>query len=139
MTYILSLVAIGLLWIIALLHIYWAFGGHWGTSVVIPSKVGTQHAAFHPRRFGTCLVALLLFCASSIIAIQGGLIQILQANKLSSIACLVCAIVFLIRAIGDFRYVGFFKTIRHSRFAKYDTWLFSPFCIFLSYVYFQLL
>jgi len=43
------------------------------------------------------------------------------------------AVVFLDRAIGDFRYVGF-KQVRGSRFARLDTILFSPLqvIVFLS-------
>jgi hypothetical protein len=36
------------------------------------------------------------------------------------------AAVFALRAIGDFRYVGFFKRIRDSRFARIDTLAYSP-------------
>lgn len=133
----LHLIAIGVLWIIALFHVYWAFGGRLGVSVVIPSKTASQHTAFQPKMPVTLLVALLLLCASGLIAVQAGYIQSLQATRLSSIACFIGAIIFLIRAIGDFRYVGFFKKIKHSRFAKYDSWLYSPLCLFLSYVYFD--
>ena len=31
------------------------------------------------------------------------------------------AVVFLARAVGDFRYVGFFKRVRGTRFARLDT------------------
>jgi len=42
------------------------------------------------------------------------------------------ALVLLLRAIGDFRLVGFFKRIRGSRFARLDTVLYSPLCLALS-------
>ena len=38
--FILSIVAVGLLGLISILHIYWAFGGRWGTEAVIPMKEG---------------------------------------------------------------------------------------------------
>ena len=38
----------------------------------------------------------------------------------------------LMRAIGDFRYVGFFKRVRGSRFARMDTTLYSPLCLALA-------
>jgi hypothetical protein len=40
----------------------------------------------------------------------------------------VLAAVFAARAVGDFRYVGFFKRVRDSRFARRDSRLFSPLC-----------
>lgn len=41
-------------------------------------------------------------------------------------------VVLVARAIGDFRYVGFFKRVRGSRFATLDSLLFSPFCLTLG-------
>jgi DNA-binding LytR/AlgR family response regulator len=35
-------------------------------------------------------------------------------------------IIFLLRAIGDFKYFGFAKRIRHTDFALYDTKIYSP-------------
>nr|WP_254844256.1 DUF3995 domain-containing protein [Leptospira santarosai] len=43
---------------------------------------------------------------------------------------------FLFRAIGDFRLVGFFKKIRGTKFAKNDTAFFSPLCLLLSILLF---
>ena len=39
------------------------------------------------------------------------------------------ALVFALRAIGDFRYVGFFKSLGDDPFRTWDTWLFSPLCL----------
>jgi len=38
----------------------------------------------------------------------------------------VIAALFLLRAMGDFRYVGFTKSIRSTNFAAYDTKIFTP-------------
>ena len=38
----------------------------------------------------------------------------------------------LARAVGEFKYVGFFKRVRGSRFARLDTLLYSPLCLLLS-------
>jgi hypothetical protein len=45
---------------------------------------------------------------------------------------LAIAIIFLIRAIGDFRYVGFLKKIKNTKFAKKDTKYYSPLCSLIS-------
>ena len=44
----------------------------------------------------------------------------------------VLAVGLLGRAIGEFRYVGFFKRVRGSRFAKLDTVVYSPLCLLLA-------
>jgi hypothetical protein len=43
------------------------------------------------------------------------------------------ALIFAARAVGDFRYVGFFKRVRDSRFGRLDSALYSPLCVFLSF------
>ncbi|WP_205190355.1 DUF3995 domain-containing protein, partial [Burkholderia sp. LMG 13014] len=47
-------------------------------------------------------------------------------------AVVALALIFAVRAVGDFRYVGFFKRIRGSRFARMDTLYYSPLCAALS-------
>ena len=139
MKLLLILLALGLLWLISLLHIYWAFGGRWGSAVAIPVKEGEQKPAFTPRKGGTLIVAILILLASVIIVVQAGYLQEFQVNSLSKIGSIVCAFVFIVRAIGDFKYVGFLKKIKHSQFARYDTWFYSPLCLFLGFVYIILL
>ena len=39
---------------------------------------------------------------------------------------------FFLRAIGEFRYVGFFKRVRDTAFAKADTRFYSPLCVFIA-------
>jgi hypothetical protein len=41
------------------------------------------------------------------------------------------AVLFL-RAVGDFRAVGFSKRVRDTRFAWWDTRLFSPLCLAMA-------
>lgn len=37
--------------------------------------------------------------------------------------------IFILRAIGDFKYVGFFKKVRNTEFAKTDSKWFAPLCL----------
>jgi hypothetical protein len=53
-------------------------------------------------------------------------------NILVQIAAWLIAAVFALRAIGDFRYIGFFKRIRDTRFARLDTLAYSPLCAVLA-------
>jgi hypothetical protein len=36
------------------------------------------------------------------------------------------------RAVGEFKYVGFFKRVRGSKFARLDTLVYSPLCLLLA-------
>jgi hypothetical protein len=38
------------------------------------------------------------------------------------------ALVFMLRAVGNLRTFGFFKTVTGTPFARWDTWLYSPLC-----------
>ena len=49
-----------------------------------------------------------------------------------SVGTWVWAGVFTLRAVGDFRLVGFFKRPSDSRFARRDTRLYSPLCLALG-------
>lgn len=121
-----------LLLIIALLHVYWATGGLWGTGAVIPRTNDDTRQLFRPGMTGTLLVALLLSSAAYLLLTQSGYLLPLFPSPLLSGGCGLCAAVFFLRAIGDFRYIGFFKKIRHTRFARNDTWLYSPLCLWLG-------
>jgi hypothetical protein len=42
------------------------------------------------------------------------------------------AILMFARAIGDSNLVGFFKEVKDSKFARLDTWVYSPLCVVLG-------
>jgi hypothetical protein len=42
------------------------------------------------------------------------------------------ALLLFARAIGDSNLVGFFKEVKGSRFARWDTWVYSPSCVVLG-------
>ena len=42
--------------------------------------------------------------------------------------------IFLLRAVGDFRYVGFFKKVKNTAFARNDTRYYSPLCLLLGVI-----
>ena len=44
----------------------------------------------------------------------------------------VIPIIFLLRAIGEFKYVGIFKRVKKTKFGRFDTKLFSPLCLIIS-------
>jgi len=131
----LLLLTISILCLISMLHLYWACGGRWGSKVVLPVKKGEQEPVFIPKKIGTLLVAFLLLVAAVLLFMQGIYLQSVQEFTLLTLGCAVCAVIFFIRAIGDFNYVGFFKKINHSQFARNDTWLYSPLCLFMAVVY----
>ncbi len=125
-----AVVSVTLLILIAALHFYWAAGGRAGKSAAIPERNGRP--VLNPSALGTSLVASALLIAAAIVATQAGLLFQDRFQPVPRILTGLLALIFLARAVGDFRYVGFFKTIGGSRFARLDTWIFSPLCMFLA-------
>lgn len=120
------LVLAALLTTIAAVHFYWASGGTRGITLAIPSAPGTSDTPlFAPGRGGAAAVGVLLLVAAAVAA--GHLLQASQTTLLR-----LMAVVFTIRAVGEFRYVGFFKRVTDTPFAFWDTRVFSPLCIALS-------
>ena len=114
---------------IALIHIYWALGGQWGARAAIPELQG--RVAFVPGKLATLLVALAFLAMSAGILLPYVLSDCFY-NSLRSWVLVFISVVFLARAIGEFRLVGFFKRVRDTRFAKLDTLFYSPLCLGIS-------
>ncbi|MFH1010066.1 MAG: DUF3995 domain-containing protein [bacterium] len=121
--------AVVILILLGILHVYWAAGGNAGKAAAIPTSAGLP--VLNPSALGTALVALGLFAMATLPAVRVGLLEapeVVVANKLVRGGAWLTAVVFAIRAVGDFRYAGFFKRVRDTRFAHLDTWIYSPFC-----------
>ena len=104
---------------LAVLHLYWAAGGTYGSADAVPSRsAGTP--VFVPGKLATVVVAVLLGAAALALALR------------IPVACYVVSAAFIARAVGDFRYIGVFKLLRSSRFARRDTAFYTPLCMFLA-------
>ena len=115
------------------LHFYWAAGGKWAADVVLPTKEKNGHTLFQPSVMATLAVAvgLLIFgmAALGAVGLLSGIIDIRYVRWSN----LMIGIIFLARAVGDFRYVGLSKRVRNTGFAKNDSKYYSPLCLLLSF------
>jgi hypothetical protein len=125
---------------IAFIHVYWAFGGSFGGEAAIPRAPAIADAnpqmprppAFVPTRSATLLVAAALTGVALLVTVQAGWFDPAMPNEIVRAAIGVVAAVMFLRAVGDFRLVGFFKRRTDSRFARLDTWFYSPLCVVLG-------
>jgi hypothetical protein len=124
-------VAAALLICITLVHVYWALGGRLGRDAAIPFANGKP--LLRPRPPLTFLVAILLAVAALVLLGGVGVVSLPLPAPWEAVACWGVALIFAARAIGDFRYVGLFKRVRDTRFARLDSALYSPLCVFLSF------
>lgn len=127
---LLTLVAVLLLTAAGMLHFYWAFGGTAGLDRAIPTLDGEP--LFRPGRLLTLLVGVTLIGF-------GALACRLQFNDAEMpmtpfLGCCV-SVIFLLRAVGEFKFVGFFKTVKRSGFAVFDTMFYAPLSLCLGLLF----
>jgi glucan phosphoethanolaminetransferase (alkaline phosphatase superfamily) len=129
MKIIISLLLSLIFFSIAAIHFYWAFGGKQFLNAAIPTNENSEAKVFSPSPFTTILVALI-FCAVAIfVLIKVGFVFFQLPLWISNYGLWFIAFVFMARAIGDFKYAGFFKKITNTLFATMDTKYYSPLCL----------
>ncbi len=115
---------------IALLHFYWAFGGSTSGMAAIPTVGGKL--AFTPSALGTVMVALAFVAAALVALGQIDFLGDIVPHWIFRAGLFVISVLFLLRAVGEFKMVGFFKTLTGTPFAAMDTWVYSPLCLFIA-------
>jgi hypothetical protein len=123
---IVSLVFVAL----ALWHFWMAMRPTAAKSATVPSAGGKP--LFAPSVGATVAVGLVLLLFAGLVAATAGLVAVGVPVRVLSWLCYALAAGLLARAIGEFRYVGFFKRVRDSPFARLDTLLYSPLCLLLA-------
>ena len=114
------------------IHFYWLFGGKWGLKKVIPTKENGSNNLSIPK-FATVVVALVLTSFGLIYFAKSELNAFALPSWINTALWFIPTI-FLLRAIGDFNYVGIFKKIKNTEFAKADSRWFVPLCLTIGIV-----
>ena len=133
LTYLIYLISTILLAISAL-HFYWAFGGQWAIKAVIPevmevmffNEAHKSRAAIYTLIVAVGLIVLALIIISNLPTISW------LPDNWASLGAKTIGSIFILRAIGDFKWVGFFKKSSESVFAKNDSRIYSPLCLLLG-------
>jgi len=114
-------------------HLYWVFGGIWGLKKSIPTKENMPSSMSIPK-LATLIVGLVLVLFGLIYLIESGLTKFQAPNWVTNYGCWFIPSIFIFRAIGEFNYVGFFKKIKNTEFAKADSSFFSPLCLIIGII-----
>jgi hypothetical protein len=124
-------VAVSLIFIVlGLWHFYMAFTGVSGKSGAVPSADGKP--LFMPSTKSTVAVGIVLILFAVLVAATSGMLLLGVPTRVLTWLSYALAVGLFARAVGEFKYVGFFKTVRDSRFATMDTLLYSPLCLLLA-------
>lgn len=116
--------------ILAAWHFKMAFFGMPGERNAVPSADGKP--LFEPSQGATVAVGVVLLQFAALVAATAGFFATGLPQFLLAWACCALALDLLARAIGEFRYAGFFKKVRGSKFARMDTLLYSPLRLLLA-------
>lgn len=127
----LSSLLTGILLLLGSVHFYWSFGGKWGTSHVIPIRTN-EVTPIHIPKVAAFFVGLILYLFSVLYFTNIIRLNIYCIDYVKSFTLWFIPSLFILRSIGDFRYVGFFKKNKHTRFAQADTKWFTPLCLLMS-------
>ncbi len=133
MSLILSLLLFAIFLLLSSIHFYWAFGGKWGAGAVLPTKSDDiDQKALNPGIVATLIVAFGLLAFGLLPLIITDTIHFELPHWLEKYGLWIIAGIFGLRAIGEFRYVGFFKKYKNTKFGRNDTRYYSPLCLIIS-------
>ena len=117
--------------VLSLLHLHWAFGGSWGFEYALPTnKEGEK--LLNPSKSDSLIVGVGLALFAIFYLIQGDFATLPIPHWLHGIIAWLIPSIFLLRAMGDFKYIGFFKKVTSTPFGQRDSKFFSPLCLFLA-------
>ena len=127
--------ALGIIAFAAAFHLSWALGGRRGLPISLPQQPdGTPVMAhrlpwWRPAAGG---VALFLAGLAILLLVQAEHLHLPLPAEVVRPTLLAVGVTFILRSLVPNRYVGFFKTLRSTRWAKYDTRLYSPLFLLLG-------
>lgn len=130
MTTIIAIILFLIFLSLSSIHFYWGFVGRWGSGAVIPAK--DDHVkVMMPGVVPTLIVAFGLLGFGFFILTQAGVLSLQLPQPLNRYGLWVIAGIFILRAIGDFNYVGFFRKIKQTKFGQNDAKYYSPLCLLI--------
>jgi len=127
----LSIGLVSIFTLLALIHFSWALGSTWGFENALPRNEAGNYV-LNPAPWESAVVGLGLILFAMLYLIWADILPLTLPGWLMSVGSWVIPLIFLLRAIGDFKYVGFFKSITSTDFARLDTIFYSPLCLILA-------
>ena len=116
---------------LGVLHFSWAMGGEFGFSKSLPTKENGERV-LNPNKMDSVLVGIGLTAFGIFYVFHSGLATPNLPGWITRYGGWIIPIIFLLRAMGDFNYVGFFKKVRSTEFGRSDTKYFSPLCLVIG-------
>ncbi|WPR73360.1 DUF3995 domain-containing protein [Algoriphagus sp. NG3] len=110
---------------LAMIHFNWVIGGEFGVKESLPTnELGER--VLNPKRIDSAVVGLGLIAFGIFYLFKSGLFPYDFPEWIETYLGWIIPIIFLLRAIGEFKYIGFFKSVKSIEFGNLDTKFFSP-------------
>lgn len=113
--------------ILSLIHFHWALGGSMGFDAALPTDENGQRI-LNPRKIDSTVVGIGLGAFGLFYLCHSDIILCDLPVWMSKVGLWLIPVIFLIRGIGDFKYIGLFKKVKGTTFATMDTKLYTPLC-----------
>lgn len=129
------IVALAIIAFAAGFHLHWALGGRLGFSVSLPQR--TDGNVVMRDRIGwwrpaAGAVALGLVALGAVSLAAAGRMALPLPRDMANAMLVPVGAAFVLRAVVPTPWTGFFKGIRTTRWARFDTWLYSPLFLLLG-------
>ena len=118
---------------LAVVHFNWAIGGQWGFDSALPTEENGKRV-LNPKKRDSVIVGLALTAFALFYLLQTNVLSFELPAWIFEYGGWIIPSIFILRAIGDFNYIGFFKKIRNTQFAKLDTKFYSPLCFAIGLI-----
>lgn len=114
--------------LLGILHISWALGGKYGFENSLPTNEEGERV-LNPKKIDSAMVGIGLLFFATFYLIKLGTIEMVLPNWATVSAGWIISSIFLLRAMGDFKYIGFFKKVKDTSFGELDSKIYSPLCL----------
>lgn len=132
---ILAIINSLIFFLLAGLHFYWVFGGKKFLESAVPAPFVERFKNLSTKKIYTFVTALvgIGLCSFGVITFLNCLNPAeFEYATVLNLAMRVVAALFLIRTIGEFKYVGLFKSEKEGKFADADSKIYVPLCFYLG-------
>jgi hypothetical protein len=129
------IVALAIIAFAAGFHLHWALGGRLGLSVSLPQRADGDTVMpgrigwWRPAAAGVAVALVLLGALAAAVDNRFALPLPINAARAVLIAA---GVAFMLRAVVPTQWTGFFKKIRSTRWARFDSWLYCPLFLLLG-------
>lgn len=133
MNLVLSIILIITFIILSIIHFYWAFGGKMGIDKALPTDEKGKKV-LNPKMLETLIVGLGLFLFAAYYFLKLDFLLDNLHPLIDHYAGWLISSIFILRAIGDFNYIGFFRKVKRTEFAILDKKYYSPLSFTMGFI-----